>query len=204
MKKAVVYFTVGVFALFTIGASAQKITEGDKKLTFLKGEKTINLEFTYDNMMVGKKTEDQYRKDKKEAFDKKEAGKGDKWEKKWVENRANVYEPMFLELINKQLDGAMSASKDQKDAKYTIKVHTTFTEPGFNSVVMKVNPSCDFEFSYIEKSSGKIVAKGILEGVAGINMADSGWDFDPANSIKECYAKAGKVVGNTISKNLKK
>jgi hypothetical protein len=34
-------------------------------------------------------------------------------------------------------------------------------------------------------------------------MGGSDWDFDPSNSIKECYAKAGKTVGATMAKKMK-
>jgi hypothetical protein len=34
-------------------------------------------------------------------------------------------------------------------------------------------------------------------------MGGSDWDFDPSNSIKECYAKAGKVCGATMAKAMK-
>ena len=202
MKNVKLFIAAGII-LFALGAKAQKMTEGDRDLSFLRGQTKFNIEYDYSNMTVGKKTEADYKAEKIEAFNKKEPGKGHLWEQKWIENRANVYEPMFERLINVQLNkcGA-SAAYGLKDAKYTILVHTVLTEPGFNTVVMVVNPHCDFFVSYIETATGKVVAKGYLNNVQGINMADSGWDFDPAPKIKECYAKLGKVVGISMMKEI--
>ncbi len=193
-----------VVAIFTVpGASGQKCTDGDKTLSFLRGVKSINIEYTYDSMFVGKKHEADYVSEKVAAYNKKQSGKGDRWAEKWVSNRASIYEPMFEELINKVLfkeKTGMTAGKDKSDAKYTLVVHTDMTEPGFNAVVMKVDPSCNFDFYWIEKESGKVMAKGYLDKVPGHVVFDSDYDFDPSNRIKECYAKVGKEVGKYIAK----
>ena len=207
MKKLNAFLLTCALAVSSTSLFAQKYTEGDKTLSFLAGEKLINIEYNYDNMMVGKKTEEEYKAGKIADFNAKVPGKGDKWAKKWVDNRENVYQPMFEELINKIMMKAKMDVKlgtNQTAAKYTLLVHTVLTEPGFTiPMVMKVNPYCNFEFSWIENSSKKVMAKGIMNKVAGIVMADNDWEFDPANRIKECYAKAGKEVGKAMEKALK-
>lgn len=53
--------------------NAQRIKINDGNLSVLKSEKTINVEFTYDNMKVGKfDKEDDYLSTKKEEYNKKE------------------------------------------------------------------------------------------------------------------------------------
>ncbi|HRD37973.1 MAG TPA: hypothetical protein PLC65_05020, partial [Bacteroidia bacterium] len=90
---------VAAIMILALNVSAQKWTEG-KDLSYLKGEKELLLKFTYDNMTAGrKKSEAEYVKEKTEEYNKKEAGKGDKWAKDWVENRAGIYEPKFEELF---------------------------------------------------------------------------------------------------------
>ncbi len=193
--------------LITGASQAQKINEGDKSLSFLKGQTKFNIEYVYDGMTVGKKTEADYKKEKIDYYNGKQPGKGDRWAEKWVNSRSAVYEPMFEELINKMLFKGKTnatAAKNTKDAKYTILVKTIMMEPGFNSMVMKVNPYCDIEISYVEISSGKVLAKGFMNNVQGIVVNDNDWDFDPSNRIKECYAKAGKTVGATIAKAMDK
>ena len=201
MKNTKQFMMAALIILFAFAVHAQKYTEGDKELTFLKGEKVINLEYNYDNLKVGKKPEAEYKKEKIDDFNKKQPGKGERWAEKWVNNRAAVYEPMFEELLNKILFKAktnVTAAKNQTTAKYTLIVHTTMIEPGFNAVVMKVDPSCNFEFSWIENATKKVMAKGEMNRVAGHVMFDNDWEFDPSNRIKECYAKAGKKIGKDL------
>lgn len=205
MKKI---FSVAVAALLLTctNVNAQKFTEGDDKLTFLKGETALNIEYDYKNMNVGKISEEDYKKDKIADFNKKQPGKGERWAEKWVASRELVYEPMFEELLNKLLfKGKINvvAGKKQTAAKYTLVVRTTMMEPGFNAVVMKVDPSCNFEFEIVENATKKVLAKAELKRVMGIVMNDNDWAFDPSNRIKECYAKAGKVWGKKLAKCLK-
>lgn len=194
----------GLITLSGIAAKAQKITEGDKNLAFLKGETKFNIVYNYDNMLVGKRAEEEYKKEKIAKGNEKQPGKGDRWAEQWVANRAAIYEPMFEELVNKMLFKGKTnatAAKNQKDAKYTIVVKTTMTEPGFNIGVMKQNPFCKYEISWTETATGNVLAKGetIAQGV----LMGGDYDFNPANSIKECYAKAGKTVGATMAKKMK-
>jgi hypothetical protein len=194
--------------LFSFAAIAQEEEAklGDIDLTFLQGQTKLNIQYSYDNMMVGEKTEADYRKDKIAKFDEKEPGKGARWEKNWVNARQLAYQPMFEELFGKTItkeDGNLIANEDVKDAKYTMLVHTIFTEPGFNAVVMKKNPYCIFEISWIDNATGKVVAKATNLKAAGVLFGGSEFDFDPANSIKECYAKVGKVLGKATARGLK-
>lgn len=205
MKNVKLFMLASSIILTLSTVNAQKYTEGDKSLSFLAGETAVNLEYNYDDMLVGKKPEAQYIKEKVEEYNKKQPGKGERWKEKWINNRAAIYEPMFEELINKIMFKAnlkINIDKKQSAAKYTLVVRTTMTEPGFNAVVVKVNPSCNFEFTWIETATKKVMAKGKLDKVQGVVMNGSDWDFDPANKIKECYAKAGKVVGKTMEKAL--
>lgn len=205
MKKLFSIATT-VILLASSSIKAQKFTEGDKDLAFLKGETTLNIEYKYDGMMVGKIAEEDYKKDKIADFNKKQPGKGERWAEKWVNSREMVYEPMFEELLNKMLFKAkvgVTAAKKQASAKYTLVVKTTMMEPGFNAVVMKVDPSCNYEFEFVENASKKVLAKAELKRVMGIVMNDNDWAFDPSNRIKECYAKAGKVWGKKLGKALK-
>jgi hypothetical protein len=206
--KAKLLLIVGFVAITGLTATAQKITEGDKDLAFLKGETKFNIEYDYTGMTISRdnKPEADYLKEHVDKGNAKQPGKGDRWAAKWANNRTAMYEPKFEELVNNMLFKGKTnatAGKDQKDAKYTIKVKTLMTEPGFNSIAMKRDPFCQFEISWVETATGKVMAKGTMTA-AGINMGGSDWDFDPADSIKECYAKAGKTVGATMAKKMKK
>ena len=101
---------------FSMAIQAQrlKLQEGD--LAALKTETSINFEFTYDNMSVGKfDTEKEYLEKKTAEYNKKEAGRGDNWAKSWAADRQSRFEPKFRELFTKE-----SGMSESKTAKYTI------------------------------------------------------------------------------------
>ncbi len=189
-------------AMLTANLNAQDFDDAD--LSFLSGQSKLNIEYNYDKMMVADATEEAYKQEKIAKFNEKQPGKGERWAEKWVNARTLSYEPMFEELISKFVFKANggSVAKKQADAKYTVLVKTLNTDPGWNAVVMKRNPKCVFEISIIEVATGKVKAKGEMKA-SGILMGGSDWDFDPTNSIKECYAKAGKEVGKKIAKAVK-
>ena len=97
-------------------AQSFNLLEGD--LSAVKKEKKMNLEFTYDKMGVGKfASETEYVSQKMSDYNAKEPGRGESWEASWKADRANRYEPNFIQLYSKY-------SKTQSigtfpDAKYT-------------------------------------------------------------------------------------
>lgn len=199
LKASLLLFTA---ALSTVSLKAQDFEKAN--LSFLAGQTKFNIEYNYDDMMVAETKEETYKKEKMAKFNEKQPGKGERWAEKWVNARTLTYEPMFEELISKYVfkaNGGMIAKK-QADAKYTVYVKTINTDPGWNAVVMKRNPKCVFEISVIEIATGAVKAKGELKA-SGVLLGGSDWDFDPTNSIKECYAKAGKEVGKKIAKAVK-
>ncbi len=190
----------GAALLLAGTVSAQKWSTG-KDLSYLKGQKDIAIQFTYDNLTVGKKgkTEADYIKEKTEDANKKEAGKGDAWLKAWKDARPNVYEPKFEELFNKAAGDNFSGNRKNTSAKYTLIVHTTRIEPGFNIGVMRQNAFCDFEVSIVETANpSNVLSKGVLMNQPGGQVM--GYDFDSSSRVQECYAKAGKTLGKTLGK----
>src|SRR5690606_1491496 len=80
--KIIILASFGVLIGFASFAQKIKVTSGD--LGFLKGQTTINVEYNYDNMGVGKfDKEEDYINQKVEDYNKKEAGRGDKWKESW-------------------------------------------------------------------------------------------------------------------------
>ena len=100
LLKGGALFALGMMALSSAMAQKVKLIEGD--LSALKNEKSINTEFTYDKMKVGKfDDEAEYVSKKKEEYNKKEAGRGDTWATRWVDDREEKFEPQFNELFEK-------------------------------------------------------------------------------------------------------
>jgi hypothetical protein len=132
-KHCLVVLFASLYPTFTIAQDAD-IIKGE--LIFLKDEKTINIEFTYEKMVVcddGKEAD--YIKRKTAELNAKEAGTGDTWAIKWQEDKAMRYEPKYI-LGFTNLSG-MTVSKD---AKYTMIFNTKALEPGYSIGVSKEMP----------------------------------------------------------------
>lgn len=196
MKKIL----TAIMIIFLAGnIQAQRIKLVDGNLKFLKSVKDINLQYTYDDMKVGKYSEAEYIAKKTEEYNKKEAGRGDKWAKMWTEDRENRFEPKFEELFNKYIQKYDAiAEQNNKDAEYTLTLHTYFTEPGYYIGISSAPASINCEAIFIKTSDPKnILAKIDIKKSPG--RAGAGWDT--GERIKEAYAKAGKELAKFLLKN---
>jgi len=182
------------FAISKTSAQTVKLAEGD--LSGLKGEKQINVEFTYDSMSVGKyEKEADFVSYKKEQLNKQEAGRGDSWAIKWMDDRSYKFEPKFLEAF--QNYSQMQAGQ-KKDAKYTVIFHTTFTEPGF-SAGWPVRKSAEIRGeAIIVETTNRSHVLGRLTVEKAKGSPYGGFDFDTGVRITDAYGEAGKGIGKFI------
>ncbi len=181
--------------LGSLAGSGQKLKLKDGDAAVLKDQASINFEFTYDNMAVGKfDTEKEYIDKKTEEYNKKEPGRGDNWAKNWVGDRKQQFEPKFIELFTKA-----SELSESKTAKYTLIFKTTFTEPGFNVGVVRKNAKLNGEALIVETADkSKVIATITVENALGRTFG--GYDFDTGGRIAEAYADAGKALGKFVKK----
>ncbi len=195
-KLMTVLALIAVFALQP--AFAQKIKVKEGSLDVLKGVSKLNLDFDYSNMSVGKfKTEAEYVEKKKGEYNKKEDGKGDKWEKDWIADRKDRYEPQFTELFNKASDGVKVG--EYASEKYTLIVKTTKTEPGFNIAITRKNAELEGEILIVETANpSNVVVRMSFEKALGRSFG--GYDYDTGFRIQEAYADLGKALGKYMSK----
>lgn len=174
-----------------------KVTSGD--LSFLKGQKQLNVVYTYEDMGVGKyDTEEEYVENKVAEYNDKEPGKGDEWHKNWLADREKRYKPKFEELMNKGLEKNGLEVGDFPNAEYTLVLNTTFTEPGFNVGVMRKPAYVDYEITFVKTGTDEAVAEMTL--LASPGSGGMGYDFDAGFRIQESYAKAGKELAAYLNK----
>ena len=198
MKK-VLFAIMIVFFAGNIQAQRIKLKEGN--VNFLKGVKDLNLQYTYDNMTVGKYSETDYVAKKTEEYNNKEAGRGNKWAKMWIEDREKRFEPKFELLFNKYI-GKYDAVAEQnnKDAEYTLILHTYFTEPGYYIGISSAPATINCEAIFIKTSDpNTVLAKIDIKKSPG----NSGAGWDTGERIKEAYAKTGKELANFLIKKYK-
>ena len=171
-------------------ANAQKVKTTSGNADVLKAETSINIEFNYDNLSVGKfKSEQEYVTAKTEEYNKKEAGKGDTWAASWKNDKESRFEPKFIELF-KEASGMTVVTS----AKYTLIFKTTSIEPGYNIGISRKNAQIDAEIWIVETANkSNKVATFTINNVPGGTAF--GYDFDTGLRISEAYAKAGKSLG---------
>jgi hypothetical protein len=186
-------------ALALTGYSQQVVViSGDPAI--LKGEARIGLLYNYDGMSVGKMTEADYVAKKVTEYNTKKPGSGDTWNEKWISDRETRYQPKFEDLLNKYLkEFNVSASPEIKDCKYSILLKTTFTEPGYNVYVTKMDASINVEIYIVETTNpSNILVKMTMKKIPG--RTAMGDDYDTGVRIEEAYAKCGKNLGIFLQK----
>ncbi len=179
--------------LFCLQMNAQRVKTTSGSDDILKSESSLNIEFNYDNLSVGKyKNEQDYIVAKTEEYNKKESGKGDAWAASWKNDRQARYEPKFIELF--KITSGMSIVTD---AKYTMIVKTVSIEPGWNIGISRKNAEIDLEVWIVETAnkSNKLATFTINNVPGGTAF---GYDFDTGLRISEAFAKAGKSLGKSL------
>jgi hypothetical protein len=194
MKKLLLLFFLGI----SLHGLAQRIKLVEGNASALKGQHSINFEFTYEGIRVGKyATEKDYIDDKKADYNKKDPGKGDKWEKDWFNDRKERFEPRFIESFT------AAGFSDKQDAQYTLIFNTGFIEPGFNVAVMRRPAYIDGVAVLVATGDkSKVIAKWTIDNAPGRDIM--GYDFDTGLRLQESYATAGKRLGRLIAKEIGK
>lgn len=196
--------TLSLAILVSVGASAQKMSLTKGSFKALNGEAKVLVVYKYDDMNVGsgkrEMKETAYIERKKGEYNEKEAGRGDDWEKAWKADRDGRFHGKFEALFNKGMSKAgTKISRDYADAKYTLVVHTTMTEPGFSvPMVMTVPASINLKIQLVETGSEKVLGEATALGAPGNAFAGAAWDT--GNRIQESYAKAGKTFAQWLPK----
>ncbi|MES1220212.1 MAG: hypothetical protein ABUT20_32220 [Bacteroidota bacterium] len=190
-KKISTFFVL--LFLTSLTALAQKIRVKEGNRDVLKNENSINLEFTFDNLSVGKYDKEQdYIKAKTDEYNKKEPGRGDTWAKRWKDDQGSRFPSDFVDLFTKN-----SKMTTDKNAKYTLIFHTTSIEPGFNIGITRKNAYIDGEVLIVETADkSKVVTKLSLDNAPG--KVFMGNDYDTGERISEAFAKAGKELGKYL------
>ena len=191
---------LGTLLVFT-QAQAEKTKLKSGSVAMLKGVTEMNVQYEYHDMTVTTKNkpEAEFIENKKAEYNKKEAGKGDKWATSWVADRSTRYEPQFKEQFEEKSKIKIGG---KPDAKYTIIVHTTHTETGYNIGISRRNAYIDAEVKIVETANpDKVLALFTVTDAQGGSFG--GYDFDTGSRLQECYAIVGKAIGKYIAKKAK-
>lgn len=200
--KSQILLLVLFFSSTLVFSQKVKVTQGDFKN--LKGISQYNLEFDYSNLSIPKyKSEEEFLEDKMNKRDEKEEGTGGNFRESWFADRANRYEPKFIESFNKRFPkGEIIVGKDLPDAEYTMKIHTTMLYPGYNVGVMRQNSKLEATVSvYKTANPTQVIFEAEYTKVEGSGAM--GYDFDSGYRLSEAYAKLAKSLAADINKKTK-
>lgn len=198
MKK---YFTLLLALVFT-SAYSQKIKVVDGGFDFIAGQKEINVEFDYSNMKLMKEnfTNEEYVTKRSADLEEKARGKGKTWEKTWNSSRELIWNPKFLELINKYLgkEQDMYFAEDLSDTKYTLIVETVWLYPGWDAGIMKQPAKVTTNLKFVETAN----KDNVMLEVSSKNAPGDQWGNNYSNEsrVGEGYAKTAKTLAKFLLK----
>lgn len=191
------------FVFVTVGnAQKLKVKSGDFK--FLKDQKKVNVVFDYGDMKLFKdnRSNEEYVKEHSAKLESESKGKGKTWEKKWIASRELIYQPKFLELMNRYLleKKGIEFNEGLEDTKYTLVVKTTWVYPGWNAGVMRQPAKVSTLLTFVESGTDNAVLELTAQNAPGNRF---GGTFSNEDRIGEGYAKTGKTLAGLLLKKLK-
>lgn len=199
MKKIAIVLT---FLLTVMVMHSQKMKIGEGNFDFIIDQKEINVEFVYDNMtlMKEKMTNDEYVEKRSADLEEKSRGNGKVWKKKWDSSRELIWNPKFLELMNKYLgkEEDMYFAEGLTDAKYTLIVETVWLYPGWDAGIMKQKAKVTTLLKFVETAN----KDNVLVEVSSKEAPGDQWGNNYSNESRlgEGYAKTAKSMAKLILK----
>ncbi len=198
MKKQITL----VFLFVFMGLSAQKMKIKTGNFDFLKEQQEINVVFEYGHMKLLKKnlSETQYITEHAAELEEKTKGKGETWKKQWAAARELIWQPKFLELMNRYFlkDHNINFAEGLSEAKYTLIVETVWLYPGWDAGVMKQPAKVTTLLKFVETAN----KDNVLVEVTSQNAPGDQWgsSFSNEDRLGEGYAKTGKSFARLILK----
>jgi hypothetical protein len=196
IHPAAVAFLLLILVIASTTAIAQKRKLIGGSLNGLKGQKSYDIQFTYDNMLVGDgMPENQYLAQKSRDWEVKEPGKGPAFVAQWFDSRQVRYEPTFI----KSFEGYSRIKLKDKNAKYTLVLKTKRTEGGWDFGIATHSGEIAGEMWIVESADqSNVIAKIGFSDLIG-NVAFGG-DFDMPRRIQSAYGFAGKALGDFLKR----
>jgi len=198
MKK---YLTLAL-AIVCTTVYAQKIKVEQGNFDFIAGQKEVKVVFDYDHMKLMKEnfTNEEYVTKRSADLEEKARGKGKTWEKAWNSSRELIWNPKFLELMNKYLGEKedMYFAEDLADTKYTLIVETVWLYPGWDAGIMKQHAKVTTKLKFVETAN----TDNIVLEVSSKNAPGDQWGNNYSNEsrVGEGYAKTAKTLAKLILK----
>ncbi len=181
-------------------AQKTKIEQGN--FDFITDQKEVNVAFVYENMTLLKEkmSNEEYIAKRSGDLEEKARGEGKAWKKKWNSAPELIWNPKFLELINKytRKDTSLYFEEGLADTKYTLIVETVWLDPGWDVFVMRRPAKVTTSLRFVETAN----KENVLAQVSCKNAPGDQWgnNFSNESRVGEGYAKTAKSLAKMIVK----
>lgn len=184
MKKLSLFLLLFVFFLSACGPSI-KLTKGDPN-TIIR-ENLIAVDFTYDNMRVGRVTEEEYVKSRIENH-------GQEWHDQWIDDRSSRFEPRFVDVLNEYTkENRLVFERGQEETEYIMIVQTYFIETGHFAGISNSPSKVSLKITFVNRNNpGNTLVEFDIPEASGMNMPDLG------TRIQTAYAQAARHLGRKL------
>lgn len=197
-RHSILICLVVTFVIASTQAIAQKRKLVDGSLKGLKSQKSYNIRFTYDSLIVGQLPEQEYLRDKKRDWEMKQPGSGTAFVNQWFADRKALYEPAFIKTFEKYYHVKL---KD-KNAPYILIVKTKRIEGGWYAGVLAHPAELDGELWIADSADeSHVIAKIEFSGIIG--KVSYGGDFEINKRIQSVYQVAGYLMGDFMKHKVK-
>lgn len=188
----------------TSAVYSQKAKDLSGDINKLKGITQYDLVFDYENVQIPKyDSEEAFLKDKMDKRDDKGDEAAENFRESWFGDRAEKYEPKFIESFNKRFDNGEVKVGMDLGSEYIMKIKTTLLYAGYNVGVVRQNSKIDAIISVYKKDNPSDVLYSVQYTQAEGSGA-MGYDYDSGYRISEAYAKLAKTWASTIQKKTMK
>jgi hypothetical protein len=175
------------------------ILSGDPE--YFKNANNYHILFDYSNLKVGQYADEQsYIEYMKDDAEKRKEGSSDNWVKKWYSDRADVFQPKFIELFNKYSGNKIIIDSIYKNQQYVLCLHTQFLEIGFNKNFTKSPTYINVIVTIYEPNSSEKPLIISMVNIIGDEVYSS--YSDDYRRIEEAYAKCGKELAKYMLKEI--
>ena len=190
-----------LFLLSCPALMAQSVKLLAGSLKSLKGQKSYNITFRYDSMLVGMadpKPEKVFLLEVKKRWEERELDSSSDFIKEWFADRKLLYEPAFIQHFKEYA----KVELPDPQAAYTLIVKTKHTEGGWFGGVMAHPGEIDGELWIVESADpNTVVARIGFHKITG--KIEYPGDLEMTIRIQSAYAIAAKGLGDFVKRKTK-
>lgn len=193
-----------VIIVFTVAVSAQKMKVESGDFSFLRGQTSINVVFDYSETKMNKEniSVDEYVTNRVKDLNGKNKGTGDTWKKRWDSSAELIWNPKFLELMNKYLGKTKGVyfEENAQNSTYTLLVKVDWMYPGWDAGVMKQHAKVTTTLQFVETAN----QSKVLVEVSSKEAPGDQWgnNYNNETRIGEGFAKTAKSLAKLIEKKI--